>query len=324
MQAAIGGLNYWFGARKARIILTTDDNRTRVSSVAPLMALLLGVIAVSTASTLIRVAQREVSSLGVAAWRLTFATLILAPFALTTCRDSWRRLNRRKWALLVISGVVLAVHFYTWITSLALTSVAASTVLVATNPLFVALISHFFLRDRLTKSVIIGLLVAIAGSVLIGVSDAGQGSHQIIGDLLALTGALAVAIYLLIGRRLRAELPLLAYIFPVYGTAAVVLMGLALIAGVPLGGYTPTAWLLLGLIALIPQILGHSSFNWALGHLPATYVALATLTEPVGSTLLAWTLLKESPTLITVVGGALTLVGIGITLHRPRRSTGAL
>jgi drug/metabolite transporter (DMT)-like permease len=303
--------------------LTTSVDRKRLTNRAPLLALLLGVIAVSTASTFIRLAQREVSSLSVAAWRLTFATLVLAPFALTTCRDSWRRLDRRRWLLLVGSGTVLAVHFYSWITSLALTSVAASSVLVATNPLFVGLISHFFLRDRLTRAVLVGLIVAIAGAALIGIDDAGGGTHQLTGDLLALLGALAVAIYLLIGRRLRADLPLLAYIFPVYGTAAVVLMGSALIIGTPLGGYVPMTWLWLVLVALIPQILGHSSFNWALGHLPATYVAIAALTEPVGSTVLAWAILQEPPTPITIMGGALTLIGIGITLLRPRQSRGA-
>ncbi len=300
--------------------LTKTENSRRVLNRAPLLALLLGVIAVSTASTFIRLAQQEVSSLSVAAWRLTFATLILAPFALFKCRDHWRKLDRNRWLLLTVSGIVLAVHFYTWITSLALTSVAASTVLVATNPLFVGLISHFFLGDRLTRSVLTGLIVAIAGSVLIGISGVGQGTHQLAGDLLALTGALAVAIYLLIGRRLRAELPLLAYIFPVYGMAAAVLMGMALILGTPLGSYTPTAWLWLVLVALVPQILGHSSFNWALGHFPATYVALAALTEPVGSTLLAWTVLQEPPPLITVIGGSLTLIGIGIALRRPPRT----
>jgi drug/metabolite transporter (DMT)-like permease len=304
--------------------LTRDETGAKVASWAPVVALLVGVIAVSTASTLIRLAQQEVSSLGVAAWRLTFATVVLAPFALTSCRESWRRLNRRKWLLLATSGTFLAIHFYTWITSLTLTSVAASSVLVATNPLFVGLISHFFLRERMTRSVLWGLVVAIAGAVLIGISDAGQGAHHVTGDLLALTGALAVAIYLLIGRRLRAELPLLAYIFPVYGTAAVVLMGLALALGTPLGGYAPTTWLWLALIALIPQILGHSSFNWALGHFPATYVALVALTEPVGSTLLAWSILQERPTLVTIGGGALTLVGIAIVLRKPRRGQGAV
>jgi drug/metabolite transporter (DMT)-like permease len=302
------------------VTLTTHRDREGVSSRAPLLALLVGVIAVSISSTLIRFAQREVDSLAVAAWRLTFATLILAPFAVTRCREDWRRLERSKWWLLVASGTVLAVHFYTWITSLALTSVAASTVLVSTNPLFVGLISHFFLRDRLTRSVLFGLVIAVAGGILIGISDAGTGTHQVAGDLLALTGALAVAIYMLIGRRLRAELPVLAYIFPVYGTAAAVLMGMALIVGTPLGGYTPVSWLLLLLVALIPQVLGHSSFNWALGHLPATYVAVAVLAEPVGSTLLAWAFLQEQPTLVTALGGALTLIGIGIAVRRPQHA----
>ncbi len=278
----------------------------------PYLGLTVGVLAASTASTLIRLAQAEVGSLAVAAWRLTLATLILAPLAFATRRAELRTLRRREWALALIAGALLALHFATWITSLALTSVAASVVLVSTSPLFAGVASHLILKERLTRPVVVGLVIAIVGSAIIGVGDAGMGAHRLTGDLLALVGALAVAGYFLIGRRLRARLSLLGYVFPVYGSAAVILMGLAAAAQVPLSGYSPISWLWLLLVALIPQIVGHSSLNWALRHLTATYVTIASLGEPIGSTILAWLLLDEPPTLAALVGGALILTGITI------------
>jgi drug/metabolite transporter (DMT)-like permease len=280
----------------------------------PALGLAIGVTASSTASTFIRLAQGSMTSLAVAAWRLTIATLILAPLALATCRKEWRALTRREWGLIVASGLLLAAHFYTWITSLALTSVAASVVLVATSPLFVGAISHFFLKERMSRQMVIGMAVALAGSLIIGLADAGEGAHQITGDLLALLGALSVAGYMLIGRNLRAQkatpLSLLGYVFPVYGTAALALMGAALAGGVALGGYPAQVWLWLTLMAIFPQIVGHSTLNWALGHVSAIFVALAVLAEPIGSTLLAWLILREPPRLSTLIGGLLILIGI--------------
>jgi drug/metabolite transporter (DMT)-like permease len=275
-------------------------------------SLALGVLAASTAALFIRMAQAEVSSLAIAAWRLTLASLILAPVALATRQDELRHLTRQEWALALGAGLLLAIHFAAWISSLALTSVAASVVLVTTNPLWVALLSYLLLHERLTRPMVLGLAVALVGSAVIGLGDVGQGSHQLLGDGLALVGALAVAGYMLIGRRLRARLSLLAYVFPVYATAAVVLMAAALLTRTPLSGYSSRAWLWLLLLALIPQIVGHSSLNFALRHLTATYVALAVLVEPIGSTLLAWLFLTEPPTRAAVAGGLLILGGIAV------------
>jgi drug/metabolite transporter (DMT)-like permease len=276
----------------------------------PIAGLLLGILAVSTASTWIRLAQADVPSLALAAWRLTFASLMLAPFALTTARPEWRRLQPRDWVCLAVSGAVLAVHFYTWITSLALTSVAASVVLVSTNPLFVALLSHFLLGERVRLQVIIGILIAVAGSAIIGLGDLEAGSSQLLGDLLALIGAVSVAIYMLIGRQQRQHLSLLGYVFPVYGVAALVLLTFSLLSGTPLSGYSARSWGLLLLVALIPQVIGHSSFNWALGHLSPAYVSLAVLAEPIGSTILAWLVLHEPPGSMTLIGAVVILAGI--------------
>jgi drug/metabolite transporter (DMT)-like permease len=248
------------------------------------------------------------------------ASTILAPLALATQYHTWRKLDRRAWALMLVSGVILAVHFYTWIASLAMTSVAASVVLVTTHPLFVGLLSHFILKERLNRPMIIGMLIAFAGSFIIGIEDVGQGTHRLVGDLLALVGGLAMAIYMLIGRRLRAQLSLLGYIFPVYGTAAVVLMIAALLTRSTMTGFAPLTWAWVLLMALFPQIVGHSSFNWALAHLPATYVSLTILAEPVGSVLLVWLILKEPPSWASVIGGILILGGIVLASRKPRRN----
>jgi len=284
----------------------------------PHLGLLVGVLAASTASTFIRLAQDAIHPLAVAAWRLTLASFILAPFAIATRRDELRSLNRGEWLLALGAGGLLAIHFATWITSLVLTSVAASVVLVSTHPLFVGVISHLFLQERLDRSTAVGLGIALVGSTIIGLGDVGGGGHRLVGDLLALVGGLSVAGYFLIGRRLRRRLSLLGYVFPVYATAAVILMVVAALAQVPLGGYPADAWLWLLLLALVPQIVGHSSLNWALRHLTATYVTLSVLGEPIGSTLLAWVVLSEPPTLAVVIGGGLVLAGIVIAGRTPQ------
>ena len=290
---------------------TTSPMRDSDIGIRPYLGLGFGVIIVSTAAILIRLAQAQVHSLVVAAWRLTLATLLLTPVALVRVRSELATLSRREWGSALLSGVLLAIHFGTWITSLALTSVAASVVLVWTSPIFVALGSYLFLGERLARPMTFGLIVAIAGSVIIGLGDLGAGgTHRLVGDALAVTGAIAGAGYFLIGRHLRARLSLLGYVYPVYATAAVVLMLVMLASGLPRLPQHPETWLWLTLMALGPQILGHSSLNWALRYLSATYVTIATLWEPIGSAFLAWWLLGEKPTLAAVVGGLLILVGI--------------
>jgi drug/metabolite transporter (DMT)-like permease len=217
------------------------------------------------------------------------------------------------------AGLLLAIHFGTWITSLAYTSVAASVVLVTSYPLFVGLASHLLLHERLSREMVVAILVATVGSILIGLGDLGEGTHRLWGDILALMGAVSGAGYFLIGRKLRVRLSLLAYVFPVYGTAALILMAVMLASGLPPVPHHPQTWLWLLLMALGPQLLGHSSLNWALGYLSATYVTIATLGDPIGSTLLAWWLLGEKPSLWAVMGGGLILAGIAIASYTERQ-----
>ena len=244
--------------------------------------------------------------------------MILTPLAVARARREWMTLTAREWRRLLLSGLLLAIHFVSWILSLSLTSVAASVVLMTTHPIFAALGSYLLLDEPLGRRMVLALVVAMLGSGIIALGDLGQGSHRLLGDLLALIGGVSAAGYFVIGRGLRSRLSLWGYVYPVYGSAAVLLLGALLISGLPPLPHRPQAWLWLGLMALGPQILGHSSLNWALRYLSATFVTLATLAEPIGSTLLAWWLLGERPTIWALAGGLLILTGIAAASRAER------
>lgn len=278
----------------------------------PYFVLLLGILAVSSAAILITFARAEgVPAVAIAALRLTFAALALAPFAWVRARHEWARLAPRDFALALAAGVALALHFAFWISSLDYTSVMSSVVLVSTNPIFVGLASVLVLRESLTRGTVSGILIAGLGGALIALTDLEQaGAESLQGNLLALAGAVSVSVYLLIGRRLRKQLALLAYIGLVYTTAALVLLALALALGAQLLSYTPGGYLLVLLLAAGPQLIGHTAYNWALKYVSATFVTVTLLAEPIGATLLAIPILAQVPSPIKLLGGALILSGI--------------
>lgn len=265
---------------------------------------------------MVRIAQGEgVPSLSIATWRLTLAAAVLLPLVGARHRAQISALTRSEWLLGGLSGVFLALHFASWITSLAYTSVASSVALVSTNPAWIALVSWLVLRERLSAWLVLGIVSAIGGSALIFLSDSamavGQaGSNSLFGNVLAVIGSLTVCGYLLIGRRLRHSVSLLPYIWLVYSSAAAVLMITALASGAPLAGFSAIAWACVIGLALGPQLLGHSAFNWALKHVSATFIAVAILGEPVGSALLAWVFFGESFAPLQLAGFALLLTGI--------------
>ena len=309
-----------------------DEQRFR--AILP-FGLLIAILAVSTASIFIRFAQMDgAPSLVIAALRLSFATILLAPVALTRHRAEIKSLTKNQITLGVVSGLFLAVHFATWISSLEYTSVASSVVFVSTGPLWVALLSPMLLNEKLTRAAIVGLALALLGGTVIGLSDAcviqnGIQCPQLSqvmqgramwGNFLALAGAWAVTGYLIIGRKLRAGMSLIPYIFLVYGMAAIALLVSMFVAGQsPLGYETKTyGWILL--LAAVPQLIGHSTYNWLLKRLSATLVAITTLAEPVGSAVLAFVFLKEAPANSVILGGVLILVGIYLTSRMPKES----
>lgn len=289
------------------------------------IVIIVAILAVSTASIFIRYAQTSgAPSLGIAALRLTFATLLIAPIALTRHLNELKRLTRTEVLLGLFSGLFLAAHFATWISSLEFTSVASSVVFVGTGPLWVALLSPVILKEHISRSAVFGLALAVLGGTIIGLADACAWNNGLVcpnlgeilqgramwGNFLALAGAWAVTGYLIIGRKLRSGISLMTYIFLVYGMGAAALVGFTFISGQSLLGYAPQAYGWIFLLAAIPQLIGHTSYNWALKYLSATMVAVSVLGEPIGSATLAFFLLNEIPSLMTIAGGILILIGI--------------
>jgi drug/metabolite transporter (DMT)-like permease len=278
----------------------------------PYLVLAIGILAVSSAAILIAFARAEgIPAVAIAALRLTFAALALAPLVWTRARGEWARLARRDVALALVAGVFLALHFAFWISSLDYTSVMSSVVFVSTNPIFVGVASVVLLRESLRRGTVIGIVIAVLGGALIALDDLERaGTESLQGNLLALAGAVTVSGYLLIGRRLRRQLSLLAYIGLVYTTAALVLLVMAIAMGANLLGYSLAGYAFIVLLAVGPQLIGHTSYNWALRYVSATFVTIALLAEPIGATMLAIPILGQVPSPVKIVGGALILMGI--------------
>jgi drug/metabolite transporter (DMT)-like permease len=288
------------------------------------LAIFIGILAVSTASIFIRFAQTETPSLVIASFRLFFASLFLLPLMLRHSSEL-SRLDRRTLSLMILSGIFLAFHFATWITSLEYTSVASSVVLVTTAPLWVALFSPLFLKEHVSRWTFVGIGIALLGGIIVSASDAClQGADEtscsslinlyagnsLKGNLLALAGALFSAAYMMIGRKVRPHQSLLVYTFMVYSIATIILVALTLGSGFSFIGYLPITYIWLLLLAIIPQLIGHSAFNYSLKYAKASMVSIALLGEPIGTILLAIVFLDESPTTLEIIGGVLILAGI--------------
>lgn len=302
----------------------------------PFVVLGIGLCAISFGAILARLAQAaSIPSLAIAAWRLGFAALVVTPFALWMLSQKKPAnatlaagqaesftLSRRQLGLGLAAGLCLALHFGTWITSLEYTSVASSTALVTTNPLWIGLASFVLFGERPGRAMLAGIGLSLAGSFLIFLSDsqsAAAGGNSLLGNTLALVGSWCFSAYLMIGRRLRAGLTLTLYIWLAYGIAALFLFGAAAGSGAELSGFGLGGWLALAGMALGPQLVGHTSYNWSLKHVSATFVAVVTLGEPIGSALMAFAFFGETLAPWQAVGFGLLLVGIYLAAKGERK-----
>ncbi|MEJ5366370.1 MAG: DMT family transporter [Desulfosoma sp.] len=266
-----------------------------------------GIVAISSASILIRLAHAP--SLTIAAYRVTLAALGVAPWALSKHFTSVSK-NPLPWRALLLSGLFLALHFTFWIESLKRTTVASSVTLVSTSPIFTAVFSSFLLKERIRPLMGAAIAACVAGSAVVAGLDYRFDPHSLLGDLLALLGGLMASGYFLAGRYARRILPLQTYIFWSYGIAGSALILLSLLTRTPLYGFSPETMAVLVLLAAVPQLIGHTSFNWALKHLSATAVAVLTLGEPLGATTLAFVFFRETVSLPTALGLCVLAVGI--------------
>ncbi len=284
--------------------------------------LTVGVLAVSTGAIFARLAQSP--ALVTAAYRLGFSMVVIIPVAGWRSRREIGRVSGRDLSLAVLSGLFLAMHFATWISSLDYTSVANSVVLVNTNPLWVGLLTPVLTRDRVPVITAVAIVLSVAGAFVIGAGDVATGSRALLGDLLALAGSFCAALYLLLGRRLRAGLSLPAYVLLCYGSATVFLWIMAGIAGQPVSGFSPGTWLSLAAMALIAQLVGHTSYNYALKWVSPGMVAVSLLGEPVLASLMAYFLFDEQMGAAKLVGGAMILAAIYLSsIGEQRLSTGS-
>lgn len=293
---------------------------TSRSPIRAMTMLFFGILAVSMAAVFIRLAQGEgVSSLVIAGGRLLIATVLIIPIIIQRAdyRAQMRQLSGKDVMLIFISGIFLSLHFITWISSLEYTSVLISGVLVTTSPIWVAILEVFVLQSRLSRGVIIGLGVASVGGIIIAIPSGGTitpptADNPILGGALATIGAMAVAVYLIIGRKMRGTIALTPYIFMVYGVGAITTLLVIFITNTPFIGLPPAGYGWVILVAVIPQLIGHTSLNYALAYLPATIVSLSTQTEPIFSAIGAFLIFGELPSWAQVTGGAVILIGVAL------------
>jgi drug/metabolite transporter (DMT)-like permease len=287
------------------------------------LVLALALLGVSLSGPLVRLSHAH--PLAIASWRLAFSLAVIAVALLVTGEwREWRQLTWRESAIGAGAGGMLALHFWSWNTSVGLTSVAASVVLVNTQPIVVAMLSVVWLRESPSGRQWLGIAVAMVGAFLVALPDllAANASvarpRALLGDLLALVGAFTAATYFVAGRRLRGTLGLWSYVGLVYGCCFVALLLLAALTGAPLAPQPPRELALFAGLALGPMLLGHTGLNWALKRSPAYVVNLTLLGEPVGATVIAALLpgIRELPAPMTFVGGAIVFAGILLTARR--------
>ena len=278
------------------------------------LAIATAMVSVSFASIFIE--WSESAPFAIAAYRLGLTCVLLLPVMLWTRGfSSLREIQKRDALLILLSGVALTFHFGLWIVSLTLTLVSTSVILVTSHPIFVAAVQHFLLNEKVKKVAAVGIVIAFSGVAVIALSDLGVGEETLFGDLLAFLGGLCAGIYFLCGRVVRQKVDVIPYSFSVYGVAAVLLFISAFIAGDELVVTDNREWVLFLAMAIIPTILGHTMFNYALKKLPAHLISTSVLGEPIGASLLAYLLLPdEVPSLWIILGGALVVVGLYIVL----------
>jgi len=258
----------------------------------------IGIIAISFASIFIKFCD-DVPSIMIATYRLTLSSIIL----LIIAKSKGIRLssfNKKRLLLGMLGGLFLSLHFSFWISSLKFTSVASSVVLVATNPIFVGIFSYLFFKEKQPTELILGIILSFSGSIILAVGDSGlqglavQNPSFLLGDILAFLGAIMASGYLVVGSKLREEMDVLSYTSMVYTFSAFFLLIASISLGLPFAGYKQSSYFYMVLLAIIPQLIGHTAFNWALKYLKASMVAITILGEPIGASILAYIILGET------------------------------
>lgn len=276
----------------------------------PYIPIIIGVISVALSAIFVKMTTADS---GVTAfYRMLFSIAIMSPLFFWKYTHEIKKLSKRDWLFTTIAGVFLAFHFILWFESLNYTSVASSTVLVTLQPLFAFVGTYFFFKERISLKTILSALIAISGSVLIAYGDFQISGSALFGDILALIACALITAYLLFGQDVRKRLSLITYTFVVYSISTITLFFYIIAKGESFGPYPPSEWMWFLLLAIVPNLLGHSLFNWSLKWVSTNVISIAILFEPVGASILAYYIFGEYLTLSQIIGG--TIIIIGITL----------
>ncbi|NIK11950.1 DMT family transporter [Alkalibacillus sp. S2W] len=277
-------------------------------TIAPYIAIVIGVLAVSTSAIFVRLADAPSSI--TANYRLLLAVIIMLPYVLLRNIGEFRNISKRDWIYSAAAGVFLAFHFILWFESLNHTSVASSVVLVTTQPIFAFIGTYLFFKERFTSGAVLSMLIAFTGSAIISWGDFQISGWALFGNFLALMGAIAVTGYFLFGQNVRQRLSLMTYTFIVYGISSVTLILYNLVLSQPFTGYSNDTWLVFLALAIIPTFFGHTLFNWAIKWVSASTITMGILFEPVGASVLAYFVLGELVTWSQFLGGSIVIVGL--------------
>ena len=274
----------------------------------PYVAIAIGVISVSLSAIFVKLSSAE--SAVIAFYRMLFSVLIMSPVFLLKYKSELKLLQKRDWIFSIVAGVFLAFHFILWFESLNYTSVASSTVLVTLQPIFAFVGTYLFFKEKVAFQSIVAVIVAISGSLLISWGDFRVSGAALYGDGLALIACAFITGYLLFGQDVRKRLSLMTYTMVVYSVSTITLFFYVLFMGQSFGPYESTDWLLFVMLAIVPNLLGHTLFNWSLKWVSTNAISIAILFEPVGAAILAFFIFNEKLILSQVIGGIIVILGI--------------
>ena len=279
----------------------------------PRLGVAIAVVALSFPAIFIRLAQAD--GLSIAFLRLAFASIMLWPIAYRKVPAAWREIEPAERLRVVAAGVFLGLHLFLWITAVLKTTIASAAFLVITQPIMVAILAHFFLRERLNRWVVAALILTLGGTALINIGDLNLNPEYLWGDFLALIGAVMAAFYLLLGRSVRRKIRLLPYVTIVYSSAALILLPICILTRAPLFSLSARSYFWCFMLTLIPTLIGHTLYNWALRYLKAYTVNASIVVEPILATFMAWLIFREQPSTY-LYPGAVLLMGALILAFR--------
>ena len=280
------------------------------------VCLVIGIISISLASIFVKFCD-TVPAMIIATYRMSISTILLClyiPFNKTNIINS---LNKKDISMCLLSGMFLSLHFLLWFLSIKLTNIASSVVLVTTSPIFLGIISKFILKKQIPRNILIAIVLSFIGVILIAQSDSNMlteiNKKALLGNLLALSGGFMASLYLFIGSIQRTRQCTFEYIFFTYSFSAIIFIIFSLIFEYPFFGYEKNDYIYMFLLAVIPQLIGHTSFNYSLKHLRPESVAIAILGEPVGASILAYFIFDEKLQALQAIGIILILYSITLS-----------